>query len=85
MAVIGAPNFDRMRYVANEVAADAERDAGALDGQPNTPLTIGTNFGQVYASLCALGKLAATQLDMIEALREEVRDLREWKDDHDAA
>lgn len=79
MAVTGAPDFDRMRWVAQEIAADAERDAHTLDGQAFTPLTLGTNLGQVYASLCALAGLTVAQLDMIEALREEVSELREWK------
>ncbi len=52
------------------IAQDAKNDARATDTTPFSPAGVGTNFGQVYASLEALANICADQQRQIDALKE---------------
>lgn len=52
------------------IAQDAKNDGLSTDTTPFSPAGVGTNFGQVYASLEALANICADQQRQIDALKE---------------
>lgn len=54
--------MDRRREVLRLIAEDAETDAKRLDGQPFNGLMVGSQFGNVFASIKSLAKIMETLL-----------------------
>jgi len=48
---------DKIVRACDLIAEDAEKDARLLGGMRLTGYSVGTNFGQVYASLATLAKM----------------------------
>jgi len=48
------------------IAEDAENDAKSLDGHKVTGHILGTNFGQIYASLSTLAEIMERLLKHVE-------------------
>jgi hypothetical protein len=44
------------------IQEDAKADAGSFDGQPMTGLAVGTQFGNVLASIDALARILAEHI-----------------------
>ncbi len=53
----------RIFEVLTLIAEDAERDGRGLDGQPFTALTVGTQFGHIFASLKTLADILKEHIE----------------------
>lgn len=61
--------------ICEAIAQDAVDDARKTDSTPFSPAGVGTNFGQVYASLQALANICADQQRQIDAQARRIAQL----------
>lgn len=56
----------RLREVLTDIAADAEKDAKALDGKPFDARTVAKTFGETLAMVHALANVSLALLEDTE-------------------